>query len=328
MVELVATEEAFKIFDQASWTRFFERLCGFDDVVTIEFATSFHSKTVTLRGLQFPVTVLTIVAIIGLPQIGDNFFSNSSSRVTDLKIHKKQFLQQGELVEYVQGQGRFTKWDTFVHQDSGENPESPQIDKSLEAGSSKRRHSKPLLTPSPKKSKTLMTQSPKKQKAKKKPTSHTPKKPKERACNVPLETNTQQDTGIMEENHIADTSLVLCQVEQKDTDMPLAPQTKTERPPDESVVTLFGSEVPIDHTSSISLESQSPVVTEPFKAPEAYCLLVSVIHPICMRECKILKLGGNDGRNMWRQFSHMDGVGRCEDWAFVETNLSISLILE
>lgn len=63
---------------------------------------------------------LQIISMVtDLPQIGDHFFPNLSSRVMDLKPHKKQFLQWGESVENVQGQGMVQKsipssWDVVA----------------------------------------------------------------------------------------------------------------------------------------------------------------------------------------------------------------------
>lgn len=117
--KLYADEEALEIFTHAGWTTFFKCLCGFDVTIATEFASRFQGTHATIRGLQFPVNVGTVAKVAGLPQIGDLFFPTPSTRVTDLKPHKKQFLQRGESVENVQGQGVARKslpepWDSVA----------------------------------------------------------------------------------------------------------------------------------------------------------------------------------------------------------------------
>jgi hypothetical protein len=87
--------EVWKIFQNAGWDVYFERLQGFDADITAEFAQNLDGHSSMVRGLKIRVTEETIATASGLPISGQRWFV----RKTPLPEFPELFLREGEEVK-------------------------------------------------------------------------------------------------------------------------------------------------------------------------------------------------------------------------------------
>jgi hypothetical protein len=106
--------EVYRIFEDAGWVAYFERLDGFDSDISLEFTHNLTGTHSHVRGLEISVTEAVISSVTGLPRTGRKWFG----RRTTIPNAKTNFLEEGE---QVQPRGRGTTieslpqpWDQVV----------------------------------------------------------------------------------------------------------------------------------------------------------------------------------------------------------------------
>ena len=63
--------EVWQIFVNAGWDVYLDRINGWDEEITLEFALNLEEGVSRVRGLEIPVTEETIVEVSGIPQGGE-----------------------------------------------------------------------------------------------------------------------------------------------------------------------------------------------------------------------------------------------------------------
>lgn len=116
MDKLFVSSEAYKIFHHAGWHNYFQKLQGYVHDIAKEFSQAFVQDNVIIRGITFLVIVQIVAIVINFPQIGELYIPITSTRVTELKTGRTNFLQHNESPEVIKGQGALRKslpppWD-------------------------------------------------------------------------------------------------------------------------------------------------------------------------------------------------------------------------
>ena len=66
--------EVFYIFEETSWTEFFQHFSGFHWEIALQFALNMTETYSKVRGLRIEVTKEIVDEVTGLPQVGRTWF--------------------------------------------------------------------------------------------------------------------------------------------------------------------------------------------------------------------------------------------------------------
>jgi hypothetical protein len=91
---LLPYPEAYQIFLQAGWISYFKKLKEFSEDEVLEFSQNLTEGYSMMNGVRIPVIEGSIVAVTGLPRIGDRWFN----RKTHLPDAQKGFIVNTERV--------------------------------------------------------------------------------------------------------------------------------------------------------------------------------------------------------------------------------------
>ena len=89
---LQVTEQAREVLHCLGWTKYFNRLQGYDMNITLEFFQNFHGEISMVRDIRIPITLKIIAEVTSLPNSGIQW----TGRYTMLKEAVESFIEPGE----------------------------------------------------------------------------------------------------------------------------------------------------------------------------------------------------------------------------------------
>jgi hypothetical protein len=89
---LQVTEQAREILHCLGWTKYFNRLQGYDTNITLEFFQNLQGEISMVRDIRIPVTLEIIAEVTGLPNSGIQWIG----KYTMLKEAVESFVDPGE----------------------------------------------------------------------------------------------------------------------------------------------------------------------------------------------------------------------------------------
>jgi hypothetical protein len=87
-------QEVWKVFENAGWNVYLDRLKGSNEEIVTEFALNLREGSSRVRRIEIPVIEEAIAEVSGLPQNGQRWFSRRSV----LPEFPEAFLQAGESI--------------------------------------------------------------------------------------------------------------------------------------------------------------------------------------------------------------------------------------